>query len=134
MNNRGPYTDEARALHADRARYRAQFGLSQGAAQKFIDAAFIDQLDACADDSARRLLLECSEPFAPGDQPEAVPLKPRVREAKPVPAPRPQLRRLPPPKPVRSARWTEYGDWSDELGPRVARLMRLAAQAHRECA
>ena len=128
MNNCGPYTDEARALHADRARYRAQFGLTAGAAQKFIDAAFIVQLDACADDSARRLLLECSERFAHGELPAVVPLKPN-RKAKPVPVARPQMRRLPPPKPVLSARWTEYGDWTDELGPRVARMMRLAALA-----
>lgn len=87
------------------------------------------QLDACKDDMARRLLLGCTEQFAPGEAPEL----PRLRER--FKGGRPKMPALPPRRPVErvsepeAREWVRCGDWSEEYGPAVTRMVRLAGIA-----
>ena len=111
-----------------KAAYLARYPSTRSHAARWLTPAGMDILDACADEEARRLLLGCSEQFAAGEQPEPVPLRKRKRALEPVRMPhhkRPAilLSRKPP------CRVEPEDDSEEELGPRVARMMRLAALA-----
>ena len=111
-----------------KAAFLVRYPLTKRKVWRWLDEAGMDILDACADEAARRLLLGCSEQFAPGEQPEPVPLRKRKRALEPVrmshyKRPAILLTRKPP------RRVEPEDDSEEELGPRVARMMRLAALA-----
>ena len=111
-----------------KAAFLVSYPLTKRKVWRWLDEAGMDILDACADEAARRLLMGCSEQFAPGEQPEPVPLRKRKRALEPVRMPhhkRPAI--LLTRKPPRRVEPEDEGE--EELGPRVARMMRLAALA-----
>ena len=124
----GEVSKSGRNMNPRKADYIQRFGLKRTFLHNAgLNSPLMDQLDRCADDEARRILLN-SMGYIVGK-----PVYTKQKRAKSGPVPkgfkyyRKKLTRLPVPRiPVRSVPWRDYGDWSSERGPTVQRLMELS--------
>jgi hypothetical protein len=136
-------------MNPRKAEYMERFGLKPTFMHKYICSVFLDQLDACMDDDARRLLLNAMDYQARKPRTRSVPMpesaccaaetlergRPladwieRMARADENWFRRGRPAQLPPRKPVVSETFVDYRDYRGS--PREWRMMRLSERLNR---